>query len=447
MNLSGLPLPHGVVLTSASRAEMQGVLALVLLVCTTTLEPSDAFLASHGPLPSSPRQRTHPARQGQGKSRAEQLRAFNEQSLRSLRRDRRKQNPQGVLALAAQIPVDGASHMLLAQVTSAAAAVSAGDAARYFFAGGMCCGISSGATVPIDVVKTRMQTDARLRTLSVLDSASFIVEKEGISSLFAGFGSTLVGFTVNGAVKYGLYEVLKPIVSNAVQSAGTQHGSVSPIVCFLLAGALAEVVASTLLCPLEATRIRLVTDPNYGTEVFDALPRLWNEERWAVFNGLPAILLKMVPGTMCQMASYELLTRSAYAAASELHLDGINGVHLAIATPCALLSGVVSTRTSQPGDTILSEMNRSGAEEGARRNLLHAIREVCVSEVCTVEECCETEGGECRLLEVCAPRVAPSELFRGVKARLVHLLALVGSQLLMYDYIKVLVGLSATGAP
>ena len=123
LNLSGLPLPHGVVLTSASRAEMQGVLALVLLVCTTTLEPSDAFLASHGPLPSSPRQRTHPAREGKGKSRAEQLRAFNEQSLRSLRRDRRKQNPQGVLALAAQIPVDDASHMLLAQVTSAAAAV------------------------------------------------------------------------------------------------------------------------------------------------------------------------------------------------------------------------------------------------------------------------------------------------------------------------------------
>jgi hypothetical protein len=37
-------------------------------------------------------------------------------------------------------------------------AVSASDAWRYFFAGGMCCCISHGVTVPIDVVKTRMQT-------------------------------------------------------------------------------------------------------------------------------------------------------------------------------------------------------------------------------------------------------------------------------------------------
>ena len=33
-------------------------------------------------------------------------------------------------------------------------------------------------------------------------------------------------------------------------------------------------IASTLLCPLEATRIRLVTEPDFAGEVFDALLRL-----------------------------------------------------------------------------------------------------------------------------------------------------------------------------
>ena len=79
-----------------------------------------------------------------------------------------------------------------------------------------------------------------------------------------------------------------------------------------------------------------------------------------------------------------------------------------------LAASVVSTLTSQPGDTILSEINKAGAENS------------CIFRVVRNLGC-------------------PTELFRGVKARLVHLLALVSSQLLIYDYIKVMVGLSATG--
>ena len=48
--------------------------------------------------------------------------------------------------------------------------------------------------------------------------------------------------------------------------------------------------------------------------------------------------------------------------------------------------------------------------------------------------------------QVVAPyAAAPQELFRGVKARLIHLLALITTQLVIYDYAKQLVGLAATG--
>ena len=104
---------------------------------------------------------------------------------------------------------------------------------------------------------------------------------------------------------------------------------------------------------------------------------------------------------MCQMASYELLTRSAYAAASELHRRHQRRTLGHRYHVCAL-SGVVSTLTSQLGTpSCRNEQKWCG---GGALQFLHAIREVCVSEVYTVEECCETEGGECRLLEVCAPR-------------------------------------------
>ena len=173
--------------------------------------------------------------------------------------------PVPMLAISMLIPALESAPMLLVSNPSLllsnplllASAVSLQDAARYFFAGGICCCISHGVTVPIDVVKTRMQTDPNIRDLSVTAAGKAILEREGTAGLFAGFGSTIVGFTTSGAVKYGLYEVFKPFALDFV--AGSSVLPNSPILGFLIAGAQAEIVASTLLCPLEATRIRLVT--------------------------------------------------------------------------------------------------------------------------------------------------------------------------------------------
>lgn len=72
-----------------------------------------------------------------------------------------------------------------------ASTLSADSAARYFVAGGICCSISHGWTVPIDVVKTRIQTDAPLKGLSPVEAAKKIIEKDGPGGLFLGFGTTV----------------------------------------------------------------------------------------------------------------------------------------------------------------------------------------------------------------------------------------------------------------
>lgn len=292
-------------------------------------------------------------------------------------------------------------------------AVSVDDAVRYFFAGGICCCISHGMTVPIDVVKTRMQTDPDEMQLSVQSAAQVIYANEGAKGLFAGFGSTIIGFTTSGAVKYGLYEVFKPFAQDLVSASSLLPHA--PFVGFLLAGASAELVASTLLCPLEATRIRLVTDSAYGNEVFDALPRLLREEGWGIYSGLPAIMIKMVPGTMSQLASYEFLTRSAFAAATAAGISADSSSRFIISTSCAVVAGVVSTLTSQPGETVLSEMNKAGGQGQT-------------------------------VFSIVSRMESPKELFRGVKARLIHLLALITTQLVIYDYAKTFVGLATTGS-
>ena len=55
------------------------------------------------------------------------------------------------------------------------------------------------------------------------------------------------------------------------------------------------------------------------------------------------------------------------------------------------------------------------------------------------------QRGGASLAEVLAS-FGPADYFRGTRARLVHMLSIVSTQLVLYDQIKQLIGLAATGA-
>eukprot|EP00984_Skeletonema_dohrnii_P010914 scaffold4296_cov72-Skeletonema_dohrnii-CCMP3373.AAC.1 len=76
---------------------------------------------------------------------------------------------------------------------------------RFFIAGGASAAISHGITTPLDVVKTRMQSDASLSDLSPPDAALRIVETEGPKALTAGLAPTVIGYGIEGALKFGVY--------------------------------------------------------------------------------------------------------------------------------------------------------------------------------------------------------------------------------------------------
>ena len=70
------------------------------------------------------------------------------------------------------------------------------DVVKYFISGGIAASFSHGITVPIDVVKTRLQTDDSLRSSGIVRATTTIVRNEGISVLSIGLGSTLVGYAI-----------------------------------------------------------------------------------------------------------------------------------------------------------------------------------------------------------------------------------------------------------
>jgi len=81
---------------------------------------------------------------------------------------------------------------------------------RFFLAGGICATISHTIPTPVDVVKTRKQVDPRLVDHSFLEAGRYIVKEEGFSALWAGLGPTTFGYLLEGAIKFGVYEILKP---------------------------------------------------------------------------------------------------------------------------------------------------------------------------------------------------------------------------------------------
>ena len=61
---------------------------------------------------------------------------------------------------------------------------------------------------PLDVVKCNMQIDSK-RYKGIGDGFRVTYREGGLSNVFRGWSPTLIGYSLQGAGKYGLYEWFK----------------------------------------------------------------------------------------------------------------------------------------------------------------------------------------------------------------------------------------------
>ena len=106
------------------------------------------------------------------------------------------------------------------------------------------------------MVKTRVQLEPeKFAGNGFLDNAKTLVAEEGVGVLLGGLGSTALGYSLHGSLKYAGFEWLKYAV---VHHGGGVDGG-SPIALFaadhrlaalMIAGMTAEFVATLALCPV-----------------------------------------------------------------------------------------------------------------------------------------------------------------------------------------------------
>lgn len=88
--------------------------------------------------------------------------------------------------------------------------------------------------------------------------------QEGLSSLLLGFRPTMAGYLLQGAAKFGFFEFFK---ATSTKTIGHERAVNNSMAIYLASSATAEIVASVLLCPFEALRIRKVGQPTFATGI------------------------------------------------------------------------------------------------------------------------------------------------------------------------------------
>jgi solute carrier family 25 phosphate transporter 3 len=231
------------------------------------------------------------------------------------------------------------------------------------FAGGLCCSITHGALCPVDVVKTRIQLDPVKYNGGMIGSARQIVAAEGAGALASGLGPTAVGYFVQGWFKFGGVEFFK---INIAGSMSNQDAWNSRTGIYLLSAAMAEFIADIFLCPLEATRIRLVSDPTFGSGLMDAFPKIIAQDgvMKGFYSGFGPILLKQVPYTMAKFAVQGASAEAIYGAIGADPKKASDNLKLGVSLASGVVAGVAAAIISHPADTLLSLINKNETAGG-----------------------------------------------------------------------------------
>merc|ERR1719221_540282 len=116
-----------------------------------------------------------------------------------------------------------------------------------------------------------------------------VAAAEGPGALLTGLMPTAQGYFIQGWFKFGGVEFFKINITNAIGDEAAWNNRQK---IYLASSAMAEFIADIFLCPYEACRIRLVSDPTYASGMAACASRMSAEMGFvgAFYSGFVPIL-------------------------------------------------------------------------------------------------------------------------------------------------------------
>jgi len=279
----------------------------------------------------------------------------------------------------------------------------------------LACGTTHTAVTPLDLVKCRRQVDSKLYKGN-FEAWGKIGRAEGIRGIFTGWGPTFVGYSVQGAAKYGFYEYFKHLYS---ELAGEENAKKYKTAIYLAGSASAEFIADIGLCPFEAVKVRMQTTiPPAFTGTFQGIGAITAKEGTAgLYKGLYPLWGRQIPYTMMKFASFETIVEAIYNYLPGQKSDYGKGAQTAVAFTGGYMAGILCAIVSHPADVMVSKLN---ADRGAGEGFGAAMSRIY-------------------------GKIGFSGLWNGLPVRIVMIGTLTGLQWMIYDSFKIFMGLPTTG--
>ena len=238
---------------------------------------------------------------------------------------------------------------------------------QYFYtsavAGVASCGLTHLFTTPLDLVKCRLQVDKK-RYTGTFNGLSTIYKSEGVKGLYRGGLPTAIGYSLQGACKFGLYEFFKFKYS---EMAGPENAYKYKTWIYLAGSASAEFFADIALCPLEALKVKAQTNDAWPKSMSAAVSKVLKEDGFSGFyRGLSPLWGRQIPYTMMKFASFETIVEMIYKKMGKPKSDFNKAQQLGVSFIGGYIAGVFCAAVSHPADTMVSKMNnmKRGPNEG-----------------------------------------------------------------------------------
>ncbi|KAK1935978.1 mitochondrial phosphate transporter [Babesia divergens] len=288
--------------------------------------------------------------------------------------------------------------------------------AKCMFGGVLSCGLTHTMVTPLDVTKCRMQTNSKQYT-GLLSGMSLIRRQEGFAGLVKGWKPTLVGYSLQGLGKFGLYEYFKDLYGGILGPEMSNHYKGT---MWLAASASAEVFADVMLCPWEMVKVKVQTAPaseNWPNGLLAAVGRMNANKKDTrfPFGSLKPLWSRQVPYTMAKFYFFEKVVNMFYTHIfTESKESYAKSTQLSITFASGYLAGIICAVVSHPADNLISQLGKAGNKGKSASQL--------------------------------AKEIGTVNLFtRGLGTRVLMIGTLTGLQWWIYDTFKASVGLQTSG--
>ncbi|KAH8694218.1 mitochondrial carrier domain-containing protein [Talaromyces proteolyticus] len=218
-------------------------------------------------------------------------------------------------------------------------------------AGGVAGGVEAACTYPFEFAKTRLQlrSTARATAKNPLSLIHNVVGTEGISALYTGCSTLVLGTAFKASVRFLTFDSIK----NTLADENGHLPKASGILAGMMAGCVESIVAVT---PTERIKTALIDDAKglkrYRSAAHGVQLLIREQGLIGLYQGLIPTTIKQSATSAVRMGSYNILKETAMQ--NQVPLNGITTFSI------GSIAGITTVYATQPFDTIKTRVQ--GAE-------------------------------------------------------------------------------------